>query len=150
MLADLGRSPRTVEAYARGVVDFLEFCQRAGVDVTGASRADVAGYVRDLRSRPGRGGGNVVAIDSGAGLSNGTLRSRLVAVRLFYDFLVEERVVDRNPVGRGRYGAGTGVAAAVAASGGWSRCSPGCRGSRPTRSGGRCSRLPRRVRCAFG
>jgi integrase/recombinase XerD len=108
MLADLGRSPRTVEAYARGVVDYLSFCEHGAVDVTGASRADVAGYVRDLRSRPGRGGGNVVAIDSGAGLSNSTLRSRLVAVRLFYDFLVEERVVDRNPVGRGRYGAGHG------------------------------------------
>ena len=108
MLVDLGRSPRTVEAYARGVVDYLGFCERSAVDVTGASRADVARYVRDLRERPGRHGGRVVAIDSGAGLSNSTLRSRLVAVRLFYDYLVEERVVDRNPVGRGRYGAGHG------------------------------------------
>src|SRR5215216_6027283 len=108
MLADLGHSPRTVEAYARSVVDYLGFCERSAVDVAGASRADVAGYVRDLWSRPGRGGGKVVAIDSGAGLSNSTLRSRLVAVRLFYDFLVEERLVDRNPVGRGRYGAGRG------------------------------------------
>jgi integrase/recombinase XerD len=74
--------------------------------VIGASRADVAGYVRDLRERPGHRGARVVAIDSGAGLSNSTLRSRLVAVRLFYDFLVEERAVDRNSVGRGRYGAG--------------------------------------------
>src|SRR5438876_477196 len=106
MLVDLGRSPRTVEAYARAVVDYLEFCERAAVDVMSASRGDVAGYVRDLRERPGRHGTRVVAIDSGAGLSNSTLRSRLVAVRLFYDFLVEERVVDRNPVGRGRYSAG--------------------------------------------
>jgi integrase/recombinase XerD len=59
-------------------------------------------------SRPGRGGARVVAIDSGAGLSNSTLRSRLVAVRLFYDFLLEERLVERNPVGRGRYGAARG------------------------------------------
>src|SRR5881397_2993978 len=82
MLGDLGRSPRTVEAYARGVVDYLGFCDRAAVDVIGATRADIARYVRDLRSRPGRGGANVVAIDSGAGLANSTLLSRLVAVRL--------------------------------------------------------------------
>lgn len=108
MLVDLGRSPRTVEAYARGVVDYLSFCDRVAVDVIAATRGDVARYVRDLRSRPGRGGGNGVAMDSGAGLSNSTLRSRLVAVRLFYDFLVEEGALERNPVGRGRYGAGHG------------------------------------------
>jgi integrase/recombinase XerD len=102
--SDLGRSPRTVDAYARGVADFLGFCARADVDVLAASRADVARYVRDLRERPGRRGANVVAIDSGAGLANATLRLRLTAVRLFYDYLVEERTCDRNPVGRGRYG----------------------------------------------
>jgi integrase/recombinase XerD len=41
-------------------------------------------------------------IDSGAGLANATLQQRLVAVRLFYDFLVEEGVHTSNPVGRGR------------------------------------------------
>jgi site-specific recombinase XerD len=63
----------------------------------------VAGYVRDLRERPGRRGVNVVAIASGVGLSNATLQLRLTAVRLFYDFLVEEGVRERNPIGRGRY-----------------------------------------------
>ena len=58
-------------------------------------------YVRDLRERPGRHGANVVALDSGAGLANATLQLRVTVVRLFYDFLVEERVRDRNPVGRG-------------------------------------------------
>ena len=42
-------------------------------------------------------------LDSGAGLSNATLQQRLVPVRLFYDFLVEEGVRDSNPVGRGAY-----------------------------------------------
>jgi integrase/recombinase XerD len=45
----------------------------------------------------------VLALDSGAGLSNATLQQRLVPVRLFYDFLVEEGVRDSNPVGRGAY-----------------------------------------------
>ena len=46
---------------------------------------------------------NVVALDSGAGLANATLQQRLVPVRLFYDFLVEEGLRESNPVGRGRY-----------------------------------------------
>ncbi|WP_309228171.1 tyrosine-type recombinase/integrase [Streptomyces lunaelactis] len=44
-----------------------------------------------------------MALDSGAGLSNATLQQRLVSVRLFYDFLVEEGLCQDNPVGRGRY-----------------------------------------------
>jgi site-specific recombinase XerD len=38
--------------------------------------------------------------------ANATLQQRLVAVRLFYDYLVEEGVRESNPVGRGRYTAG--------------------------------------------
>ena len=57
--------------------------------------------MRDLRERPGRHGANVIALDSGAGLANATLQLRVTVVRLFYDFLVEERVRDRNPVARG-------------------------------------------------
>ena len=45
----------------------------------------------------------MLSIDSGAGLANATLQLRLVPVRLFYDFLVEEGVRESNPVGRGRY-----------------------------------------------
>lgn len=98
---DLGRSPRTVDAYARGVSDYVAFCSRADIDVGRASRAEIARYVRDLRERPGRRGAHVIAIDSGAGLSNATLQLRLTVVRLFYDFLVEEGIRDRNPVARG-------------------------------------------------
>jgi len=98
---DLGRSPRTIEAYARSIVDYLRFCKRQHVDVVDAGRAEIARYVRDLRERPGRHGANVVALDSGAGVANATLQLRITVVRLFYDFLVEERVRDRNPVGRG-------------------------------------------------
>ena len=98
---DLGRSPQTVQAYARSLVDYLDYCERAGVDVVAAGRADVAGYLGDLRERPSRRGANVIAIDSGAGLANATLQLRVTVVQLFYDFLVEERLRDRNPVARG-------------------------------------------------
>ena len=42
----------------------------------------------------------MVAIDSGAGLANATIQQRLVSVRLFYDFLMEEGLRESNPVGR--------------------------------------------------
>jgi site-specific recombinase XerD len=101
--ADLGRAPRTIDAYARGLAEYLESCESSGSDPLSATRADVAGFVRELRTRPSRRGRNVIALDSGAGLSNATLQQRLVPVRLFYDYLVEEGVRSSNPVGRGAY-----------------------------------------------
>jgi integrase/recombinase XerD len=104
--ADLGRAPRTMDAYARGLAEYLEMCERVGVDPLQADRAHIASYVRELAERPNRRGANVVSIDSGAGLANATLQQRMVPVRLFYDFLVEEGVRESNPVGRGRYRSG--------------------------------------------
>jgi hypothetical protein len=100
---DLGRAARTIDAYARGLAEFLEVCEGEGVDPVAASRADVAVFVRVLTSRSSRQGPNVVSIDSGVGLANATLQQRLVPVRLFVDYLIEEGVRESNPVGRGRY-----------------------------------------------
>ena len=101
--ADLGRAPRTIDAYARGLAEYLLMCEREEVDPVTATRAHVAVFVRELTSRPGRWGANVVLIESGSGLANATIQQRLVPVRLFYDFLMEEGVRESNPVGRGRY-----------------------------------------------
>jgi integrase/recombinase XerD len=101
--SDLGRAPRTIDAYARGLAEYLEVCERDDIDPVTATRAQVAVFVRELTTRPSRRGANVVAIDSGSGLANATIQQRLVAVRLFYDFLMEEGLRDSNPVGRGRY-----------------------------------------------
>ena len=87
---DLGRAPRTIDAYARGLAEFLQVCEDHGIDPVTANRADVAVFVRELTGRPSRRGTNVVSIDSGCGLANATIQQRLVPVRLFYDFLVEE------------------------------------------------------------
>lgn len=119
--ADLGRAPRTIDAYSRALAEYLQSCERAGVDPVVATRAHVASFVHELTSRPSRRGPNVVSFDSGVGLANATLQQRLVAVRLFYDYLVEEGVRADNPVGRGRYtpsrrfGASTGRRALVPA-----------------------------------
>ena len=40
-------------------------------------------------------------LDSGVGLSNATMQQRLTAIRLWYDYLVEEGLRETNPVGRG-------------------------------------------------
>lgn len=100
---DLGRAARTIDAYARGLAEYLEVCERDGIDPTSANRAHVAAFVKELTSRPSRHGANVVTLDSGAGLANATLQQRLVPVRLFYDYLIEEGARESNPVGRGRY-----------------------------------------------
>ena len=40
--ADLGRAPRTLDAYARGLAEYLEMCERVGVEPLGADRAHIA------------------------------------------------------------------------------------------------------------
>jgi hypothetical protein len=75
--ADLGRAPRTVDAYARGLAEYLLMCEREDVDPVTANRAHVAVFVRELASRPHRRGGNVVSIESGSGLANATIQQRL-------------------------------------------------------------------------
>jgi len=97
---NLGLAPNTVAAYARALDDFLRFSREVQAAPEEASRAHIAAYVRDLATRPnGRAGRG----RSRAKLANATIQQRITAVRLYYDFLIEEGVRDTNPVGRGRY-----------------------------------------------
>lgn len=110
MRVDLGLAPRTIDAYARGLSEYLAFCGDAGADSLTARREHLARFVRHLAERPPRHAG----ADPSSGrpyLSNATVQQRLTAVRLFYDYLVEEGLRDTNPVGRGRraHGVGAGV-----------------------------------------
>ena len=99
----LGLAPNTIHAYARGVQEFLAFCESSDLAAVGVTRDQVAQYVGELRRRPNPRAGNLLTLDSGAGLSNATLQQRLTAVRLFFDHLIEEELRETNPVGRGRY-----------------------------------------------
>ncbi len=100
----LGLAPNTLDAYARGLDDFLGFCQRGGIAPTTATRADLARYVGDLRGRPRPASRQSTPdLTPATGLSNATLQQRLTAVRLFFDFLIEEGQRTDHPVGRGRY-----------------------------------------------
>jgi integrase/recombinase XerD len=106
--ADLGLAANTVKAYGRALEDYFSFARRSAVEPDLAARATIAGYVHDLTSRASSRGSHVRVLDSGAGLANATLQQRLTAVRLYYDYLVEEGLRLDNPVGRGRYAPGRG------------------------------------------
>jgi site-specific recombinase XerD len=101
--SDLGLAQNAVEAYGRGVEEYLRFVRDLDIAPAQANGEIIAIYVRSLRARLGAIRGKVISIDSAPVLSNATLQQRLTVVRLFYDFLVEERLCPRNPVGRGRY-----------------------------------------------
>lgn len=107
MQADLGLARNTVEAYGRGLEEYLRFVHASDFDYETAKREQIAKYVRHLLSC-GRGDGKVVSMDSGGCLANATVQQRITVVRLFYDFLVEDQRCSLNPVGRGRYTPGRG------------------------------------------
>src|SRR5689334_1601224 len=98
---NLGLAQNTLHAYARSLNDFLAFTGKSGAAVITASREHISVWVRDLLLRPNCRSSKAVVIDSGAGLSNATLQQRITAVRLFYDFVIEEGLRSTNPVGRG-------------------------------------------------
>lgn len=107
---------RSCGEYARciwtclGMEEYISFSAEKETAVINASRDHIAVYVRYLTSRPSRRGPKVIAIDSGAGLANATLQQRITAVRLLYDYVMEEGLRSNNPVGRGRYTPGKGFA----------------------------------------
>ena len=111
-IVGVGLAPATVDAYGRALQDYLAFSDRRAAAPETASREHIAAYIEDLTTRPNPRGAAGRALDSGAGLANGTLQLRLTAVRLFYDHLVEERLRPDNPVGRGRYTPGRGFGGA--------------------------------------
>jgi integrase/recombinase XerD len=103
MQADLGLAQNTIDAYGRGLEEFLCFVASTDASVPKINRERIAAYVRFLRTKPGNEHRSVIRIDSMSRLSSATLQQRLTIVRLFYDFLMEEQQCERNPVGRGRY-----------------------------------------------
>lgn len=107
---NLGLAQSTLDAYARALEDYLTFSQGRNGSIETATKEHIALYVHDLTSRKNPRGGNIRRLDSGAGLANATLQQRLTAVRLFYDYLMEEGLRQDNPVGRGRYTPGKGFA----------------------------------------
>lgn len=103
MQVNLGLAENTIDAYGRGMEQYLIFCEASDLNPEEAGREDIASYVHHLRWQPRARQNDSREAGSEAGLSSSTLRQRVTAVRLFYDHLVEEGLRELNPVGRGRY-----------------------------------------------
>jgi site-specific recombinase XerD len=103
-IANIGRAANTVDAYGRAVEDHLRFCAAVGADPLSLRPDVVAAWIGDLHERQNPRTGNLVHLDSGSGLANATIQQRVVAVRSFYEFLVEDGLRELNPVRRGQSG----------------------------------------------
>ena len=84
MREQFGLAPNTLDAYARAVDSYAAFLEGRGCEAS--TRSDVAGWINESRAR---------------GLANATLIQRVTALRLFFEYLVEEGVREQNPVSRG-------------------------------------------------
>ncbi len=75
LLDNLGRSPATVDAYGRGLDQYLRFCKALGVDAADATLEHVSLFVRHLRGEAETLSGSTASV------SNATLQQRLTALR---------------------------------------------------------------------
>lgn len=100
--ANLGLAMNTIDAYGRALEEFLSFSASLSVVPETATREHIAAYVHHLTARPSlkRSAGQVSVA---AGLANATLQQKPTAIRLYFDYLMEEGKRLDNPVGRGRY-----------------------------------------------
>jgi integrase/recombinase XerD len=109
------KRPKTVDVYARAIEDLLTYF--AGADparVLEADEADLDGYIASLkrRSPKKRGRGGTIEDETkirhlmASRLADNTIAQRIVAGRLFYDFLIRKRLrADPiNPIARGSDG----------------------------------------------
>ena len=110
-----GKRPKTVDAYARAVEDLLSyFSERDPARVLEADEADLDAYIDHLKhsdpKKRGRGGMSEdhtkIRHLTGRKLSDNTIVQRVVACRLFYDFLIRKRLRSDpiNPIARGNDG----------------------------------------------
>lgn len=104
---NLQRAPNTIAAYARALEEYLVFSEEHHIVPDHAGRDHIAAYVRELAERPNPRAGDHRVPQESLGLANATMRLKLTAIRLYYDYLLEEAIRSDNPVGRGHYTPGT-------------------------------------------
>lgn len=106
--ANMQLAPNTIDAYGRGLNDYLGFCIRQNVRPEVVTREHIALYVQDLASRPNPKGDNIIQLASQSGLSNSTMQQRITVVRLYHEYLTEQQIRDDTPLHRGHYVPGKG------------------------------------------
>lgn len=95
--ANLGLAAATIDAYGRALEDYFAFGDRRAIVPERSTREHIAAYVNDLTLRPNRRVATGDGAQIGRGLANATLQQRLTAIRLYYDYLVEEGLRADNP-----------------------------------------------------
>jgi integrase/recombinase XerD len=92
-----GLAANTIEAYGRDLDRYLGFLETENIPFHSVIRATIGAYIRSITQlevpRVSRRG-----MEARSTLANATLQQHLTVVRLFHDFLVEERVCTRNPL----------------------------------------------------
>ena len=110
-----GKRPKTVDAYARSIEDLLAYFSMLGPKrLVEADEADLEGYIAHLKRRGPKSRGQAGMIEdhtrilniTGRRLSDNTIALRVVACRLFYEFLIRKRLRTDpiNPIARGNAG----------------------------------------------
>ena len=110
-----GKRPKTIDAYARAIEDLLTYFAAADPSrVLEADEADLDRYIASLMHRgpkKRREGSMIedatkIRYLTGRKLSDNTIAQRIVACRLFYDFLLHKRLRTDpiNPIARGSSG----------------------------------------------
>lgn len=102
------KRPKTIDASARNLEDLLHIFEQAHVELIEAQPADIDTYLDQLHQRPPPPRRVHILYTTGRGLSDATIRQRIVTARLFYDFCIVRnyRADKTNPVPRGHYGFG--------------------------------------------
>lgn len=75
-------SPATVRAYATDLAQFVAWCERRGISTSGATRRDLRAYLAELAA---------------ARYAKTTVARKQSSLRLFYAFLVEAGLTERDP-----------------------------------------------------
>lgn len=106
MVANFQKAQNTVDAYGRGLEDFLAFSVAQQFDAKKASKLEISQWINELATRPTSWRTEIVVTGRPASLSGASIQQKLTALRLFFDYLMEEGLRTNNPVGRGRYAPG--------------------------------------------
>jgi integrase/recombinase XerD len=96
LLGNLGRAEATLDAYARALCKYLDFCLHSGINPEQATLEHISLYVRFLA-------GDSDQDNPAFRCANSTMHQYLTAIRLWYDHLVYRDVRESNPVPRGTY-----------------------------------------------
>ncbi len=88
-----GLAANTLDAYGRDLDAFLAFLSSARVEFQSVLRDVIGAYIQHVAQRPAK-----CEREVRTALSNATLQQHLTVIRLFYDYLVEEKVCARHPL----------------------------------------------------